>query len=233
MRWDVKVGLGIPFWGNNLDRVRNHSYVKKHMTRLYPWDVILELPAAATWNRGKARNTLVQRALDFDVDVLVLCDSDTFIGKGALDEAIEMAAFGDMVFAFDEYRGLTDAGTEFFLKTGGYQHTSYHIHHAYKGSFGGVFAFRPELWKLIGGSPEMEGWGFEDIITVVNYRTLSGFETKWIPGILTHLYHDRDWAPFDIDYTRNIAVCRAFEAEQYNPDGVRRLRKEYSHLFRW
>ena len=224
----MKVGLAIPHWGEDSTRLRNYIWNAQKMVDTFAWDSLYWLPPDGDWNRGKARNNLVKQAYDDGCMVLVICDADCHVTKTGIETAVLRALEGDLAFCFDRYIGLTQEGTENYKRgvTGPDD-----IYFECPGSLGGCLAVRPELWMRTGGQPEMEGWGYEDIITAVLWRWMNG-PTTWAPGTIYHFWHPIRHIAADIDSTRNIGICKRFEAAESITE-VSRLLTEYKDLFPW
>lgn len=213
----MRVALGIPYWGDDPVRESNFDFVLDYVSGLYPFDFVYH--AAGKETRGSARNRVVEIATGYDV--VVLCDADTFPEKETLTEAIEAAyTVGGLHFAFDRFRGLNQDGTR-ALKMGmtGWEGL---LDMECLGSMGGVIVMRPDQWWEAGGSPEMTGWGFEDVMFAVQARTLLR-GNAWHPGFIYHLYHGSECRVGSPSYVRNIEVCKTVEALDGDAEGIRRF----------
>lgn len=213
----MKVALGIPFWGEDPHRLRNMDYIWKKMETIFPWNG-MALSTKST-NRGAARNELVKQAFRLKADVIVLCDADTFPEEYALRQAIGSAyEQGGLHFAYDNFQQLTEEGTREICAGG----ASWSVRVAARGpgSLGGCMAIRPSDWKAAGGSPELDGWGFEDVMFAVQARTFLRDNT-WHPGIITCLWHPNECDPSSAQYENNISVCRSVEALSGKPEELR------------
>lgn len=219
----MKVSLGMPFWGNDQTRLRNFSYVLPVMQSLYEWHDVQTLTPIGVETRGGARNYLVSSLSDGGADVVVLCDADTFVEPGALTAAIGLASAGGLHFPYDGYRYLTDWSTVRLMMKDYSEIADLPMNMIGPGSLGGCMVIRPDQWWEAGGSPEFEGWGFEDVVFAIQARSLLRSPTTWTPGWLTHLYHPDECHVGSPSYERNIAVCRAFEAADGDPEAIRRL----------
>lgn len=214
----MRVGVGFPFWGD--DPLRNHNYqhVYGKLLNLFDFAAVIPRTPLAT-NRGQARNMIVKEALDRQLDVIVLCDADTFPQPMGLHGAIwEAYTDGGLHFAFDYYYALNETGTHLVTR-GQNEDALHHLQSSAPGSLGGVMAIRPNQWFEAGGSPEMDGWGFEDVMFAVQARTLIRPNT-WHPGYITHLYHPTECAVGSPDYVRNISECKRVEALDNNRSGL-------------
>lgn len=216
----MKVGLGIPFWGDDPDRLRAYHKVRWELQDMFPWDIEVIHPGQQT--RGSARNAIVSALEVLECDVAVICDADTLPEKEALRDAIYGAhTVGGQHFPYNSYHYLSEEGTKLFYR--GVREFDYsHYDMEGPGSYGGVFAIRPDDWWAAGGSPDLVGWGFEDIIFVVQARTLVG-EAKWHPGALTHLWHPSAVSTTSESYVRNLAICQKFESVDRNPEALKAL----------
>lgn len=216
----MKVALGIPYWGDDPVRQSNYEFVKDYVLGLYPWDVLIN-NGPGEHTRGGARNSIAASADAQEVDVVVLCDADTFPEKEGLDRAIEAAyTLGGLHFAFQRFRGLSPIGTGMLKNniTGWEQQLEMEC----LGSMGGCIVIRPDEWWAAGGSPEMDGWGFEDVMFAVQARTLLRGNT-WHPGWITHLWHGSECRVGSPSYVRNIEICKKVEALDGDPAGIRRF----------
>lgn len=219
----MKVVLTIPYWGSDPLREKNFEWVYQHVSGMYGWHNI----GAGTFDcplptRGGVRNTAVRWAEIQGADVVVLCDADTFPERIALRKAIEAAAVGGLQFAYNRYRALNQRGTD-LLMGGNPIEACAQLESQAEGGLGGVMAIRPDEWWKAGGSPELEGWGFEDVIFAVQARTLLSTDCAWTDGWITHLYHPTECSVGSEDYNRNIAVCKRYEAADGNPEEIRKL----------
>lgn len=221
----MKVGLGIPMWGDDPDRLRNFEYVFDHMAKMYPWQNVIAGSPDYKQNRGAARNHLMRRMED--CDVVVLCDADTYPTLNGLMEAMMGArAKGGLHFAYDRFRAITRYGTELLL-SGRVQHPGHDLplESECLGSLGGVMAMTPTDWWNAGGSPELKGWGFEDVIFAVQARTLIR-DNEWHTGTITHLWHPSSVFIGSDQYNKNIAECKRYEAASGDPAAIRALIRE-------
>lgn len=177
----VKVGLGIPFRSDNLSRKRALSHNLQTLPCLYDWHAyaVMSDGEIGPFNRAKARNNIV-RALGPYVDVLVVCDADSYPSIGPLDRAIQEAYdVGGIHFPFDQVDMLDQFG---------------HIKHSYGPSAGGCWIFKPIDWWALGGMDERLGsWGTDDRAFQFCAQQLFGGVRQW-PGVLTCLWHERDAA---------------------------------------
>lgn len=219
----MKVGLGIPFWGNDPLRLKNHEWVVSYMLHAYPFDKMIGMTEGCT-TRGGARNRLMDQLAD--CDVVVLCDADTVPEVSGLKAAI-MAAYvhGGLQFAYDRFRALNGRGTDLLMAgnpTAAYEHLA----SVAEGGLGGVMAIRPDQWWKAGGSPELEGWGFEDVIFAVQARTLLTTDNAWSPGWITHLWHPTECSVGSEQYNKNIAVCKKYEAASWDKPAIKELLRE-------
>jgi glycosyltransferase involved in cell wall biosynthesis len=213
----MRVALGIPFWGNDPDRLKAYSYVVDRLLKAYPFDEFYNLPPGLH-GRGASRNWIARAASG--CDVVVLCDADTIPEPDALRSAIYGAmTHGGQHFAYDSYQYLSKYGTELWYT--GHDHRE-HLDMEGPGSYGGVFAMRPEEYWFAGGMPELEGWGFEDIIFAIQTRTFLR-DAKWHPGSITHLWHPSAVSVGSEQYNRNIAVCKRFESADRDRDQLATL----------
>jgi len=229
----VKVALGIPYWDSgDEDRRKNIEWLEPYVDSLYPF--IRLLSGRRPTNRGQARNFLVEMAADAGCDVIVLCDADTFPEKGALLNAIMGAqTHGGLHFAYDKFVALNPTGTR-MLHMGmavdernghGFRPIDY-VHSSADGGLGGVMAVRPDEWLAIGGSPELTGWGFEDVIYAVKSRTLIRPNTHH-QGYIYHLWHPTECRVGSEQYEINIAICKEYERADGNRDAILELEKKY------
>lgn len=226
----MKVALGIPYWGDEYYRSRNYDWLLPYMKALYPWDTVITGDLdykGVSRNRGAYRNAIMEEAHDIGMDVVVLCDADTFPEREALFVAIETTFYqGGLNFAYDRFRALNEAGTNMLLKGHTLEAATQHLESECMGSLGGVMVIRPDNWFAAGCSPELDGWGFEDVIFAVQARTLLPADNRWHTGWITHLYHPSEVDMTSESYKRNIAVCKQYEAANGNPYEIRKLLRE-------
>lgn len=198
----MRVALGIPFWGDDPVRQRLFERAAAVLKDIYHWEdihICYDVP-----NRGGARNELVRWSAD--ADVIVLCDADTYPEAETLEQAIETAyTDGGLHFAYDQWQLVRDNGS---------------LHASGPGSLGGCMAIRPSDWFAAGGSPELVGWGFEDVMFAVQARTFLKPNT-WHTGMLTCLYHPTECAVGSPQYDINIAECKKVEALDQKPEELR------------
>lgn len=224
----MKVVLTIPYWGTDPLRKKNFEWVYQHVSGMYGWHTIGTGPFVSEppATRGGARNAAVAWAEHQGADVVVLCDADTVPEPSTLDRAI-MAAYvhGGLQFAYDRFRALNGRGTDLLMAgnpTAAYEHLA----SVAEGGLGGVMAIRPDQWWKAGGSPELEGWGFEDVIFAVQARTLLSTDNAWHPGWITHLWHPTECSVGSEQYNKNIAVCKKYEAASWDKPAIKELLRE-------
>lgn len=235
----LSVALGIPWFDSGCEyRSRNYNFIQNYVPTLYPFDHMFVSNGPKN-NRGSARNELVVQAALHSVDVIVLCDADSFPHPDGLSMAITACAnSGGMHFPFDatRYKGLTEASTTVLLHNKDTVNLSATLpgEGTIIGSFGGAIAVRPDDWFAAGGNPQFPVWGFEDVITVVGMRTLAKKHTVWHnPWSLTHLWHPKatdDRSTADQRMLQN-AICQEFEAAQYDEVAVRDLLVQYREYY--
>lgn len=200
----VKVGLGVPYWGDDPLRFLHLQTVSDILGDMFPWDSFAFSYKAT--ERGAARNELVSQAIRLGLDVIVLCDADTYPEGYALRQAIGAAyEHGGLHFPYDNWRLVDGHGD---------------VRAAGPGSLGGCMVIRPDDWMAAGGSPELDGWGFEDVMFAVQARTFLRPNT-WYPGLLTCLWHPTECAVGSYQYNLNILECKSVEALDQNQQGLR------------
>jgi hypothetical protein len=205
-------------------RERNFEWVYQHVSGMYPWSNIGSgVFGVGNPTRGGVRNAAVEWAENQGADVVVLCDSDLLPTEWALSAAITAAyEHGGLQFAYNQYRALNQVGTALLMDgdpTLGYCF----LESEAQGGLGGVMAIRPDQWWEAGGSPELEGWGFEDVIFAVQARTLLATDCAWHTGWLTHLYHPTECRVGSDQYNKNIAICKMYEAADGNKEEITKL----------
>lgn len=227
----IKAHLGIPFWGDNPHRLRSFGFVSEMMQKMWQWNsATIGVPGIkpSYHTRGGSRNYIVREAMAAGADVVVLCDADTYPEQGALLQSIREAYVdGGLHFSFDRFRAFNERGTDLLLggnPTGAYAE----LESECLGSLGGCMAIRPDEWARAGWSPELEGWGFEDVIFAVQARTLLDHDNKWHPGQISHLWHPTTWKFGTPEYAHNIGVCKRFEAASWDKPAIRALIEEYN-----
>lgn len=222
------VGLAIPYWGHEIHREFSHNFVRETMNNLYPFSVFYdaEVPEDKR-TRGAARNYFMDLALDDCLDVMVICDADTYCQSDALLEAIEFCdMFGGLNYPFNRFRALNQSTTAAVLggRIGKYApDVDMGLEMACAGSLGGVMVMQPQQWRDAGWMPELHGWGFEDVIFAVQARTLLPQENTWHNGTITHMYHPTECHVGSESYNENISVCKQYEAADRNPEAIREL----------
>ena len=216
----MRVALGIPFWGDEPARTRAYWATYGVITKLFPFDEVIQLPPGLS-GRGASRNYIAQEAHQRGCDVVVICDADTIPEPKGLRDAIYGAhTLGGQHFPYESFRYLSEYGTALWYDNR--QEAFDHCDMEGPGSYGGVFAMRPEEYWAAGGFPQLEGWGFEDIIFVVQTRTLIR-DAVWHPGSITHLWHPSAVSVGSESYCRNLAICQKFEAVDRNPEALKAL----------
>lgn len=222
------VGLAIPYWGHELHRELSRNFIKQTMSELYPWAIFYdaEVPEDKR-TRGGARNYFMDLALEDCLDVMVVCDADTYCTADGLQKAIEFCdEFGGLHLPFDRFRALNQRSTADVLSgrvSKFAKDDELELEMACLGSFGGVIAMSPQDWNAAGRMPELEGWGFEDVIFAVQARTLLPRDNEWHPGTITHMYHPTECNVGSESYNANISVCREYEAADRDPEAIRSL----------
>jgi hypothetical protein len=175
----IKVGLGIPFRSDNPSRKQALAQNLEILPYQYDWHTYMVMSDGLIngFNRAKARNNIV-RALGPYVDVVVVCDADSFPAMLPLDRAIQEAYdLGGIHFPFDQVDLLGEDGS---------------FEYSYGPSAGGCWVFKPADWWHVGGMDERLGsWGTDDRAFLVACQTLLGGVRQW-PGALTCLWHERD-----------------------------------------
>jgi hypothetical protein len=208
----VRIALGFPFYGDDPLRKRLYEHVRKRLESMYPWTTIIESGGST---RGGCRNNIAIRGKDYDV--LVWCDADSFPEGPALENAIRGAyEHGGLHLAYDMYRTLTGPGTERVLEGRPWAEWCTYVHASALGGWGGCFAMRPSDWLGVGGSPELVGWGFEDVMFGVQTETLIRPKAYHM-GELTCLYHPTECSVGSPDYERNLSLCKSVEAVAGSP----------------
>lgn len=219
----MKVSLGMPFWGKDLTRKRNFDYCWPLMSQIWRWhDAQWRVPIDVE-TRGAARNWMVRQLQATGADVVVLCDADTFVEQDALLVAVNRAATGGLHFAYNGYRYLSPASTDRVVSGDFDRLFDLPTDMQGPGSLGGCMAIDPQEWWSAGGSPELTGWGFEDVIFAVQARTLLSADLTWSSGWLYHLYHPSECHPGSEQYQVNIRECREYEQADGQPMLVRKL----------
>lgn len=236
----MRVALGIPWFDGGCEyRQRAYSFIQRYLPTLYPFDHLL---VSSATNRGAARNELVDQATARSCDVVVLCDADSYPDAVGLRTAVESCYTGGGIhFPFDHksYRGLS-AGASALLLEGQYQPEDAHSLPAEGttiGSFGGCFAVRPSSWWSAAGSPEFPAWGYEDIVTVCQFRSLLSEDTVWhTDTALTHLWHPRaietDNLIHILQRAEQLNICKEFELAQYDQQATASLIIKYKEYYR-
>lgn len=223
-----KVALGIPWYDNgDPDRQQAYNFIQTYVPTLYPFSHLLVAGGdTKRLSRGAARNEVVLQAAIRGVDAVVVCDADTFPEEQSLRAAIDGCLNGErgLHFAFDRYRALSQRGTAGVLSSTEPDVAAKlgELDAECLGSLGGVMVVKPGDWFAAGGSPELDGWGFEDIIFAVCMRTLVG-PTLWYPGWITHLWHPNACRVGSTQYNINIGICKQFEAAQGDENEIRHL----------
>ena len=228
----IKATLAFPYWGDDPFRKKAYDFVSRRMAYAYRWDNIISTDQVnLNWNRGKARNFLVSEALRIGTDVVVLCDADSFVDERALDSAIEDAHYEDGIhYPFNYYKLLTRGGTA--RLTEGRSGWETMVQDQGTGSLGGVFAIRPSSYFFSGGTPELEGWGFEDVMFAVQARTFLRPNT-WRQGDLYCLWHKTECRVGSPEYEKNFQWYKDLVSFDNNKQAMRQFMSQHTDIWPW
>jgi len=230
----MRVVLGIPFWGEDPQRVRNYEYVFEEMRKAYPFYGVVAGNQGLV-GRGRQRNHVARQALKADADVVVICDADTIVEPEGLHTAIaRVHSEGGLVYPYNSYEYLTEKATKSWISGGWTKNPETTM--SGPGSYGGCFVMRPGDYADIGGMIELDGWGFEDIVFSIQARLLLK-PLEWAHGRLIHLFHHSEAVPMTDSYKENIAICKEFELVFEHTEWTSQVRSligymnKHSHLF--
>lgn len=173
----LRVALGIPFRSTEPSRLQAFQKTLGELQKLYPWSTVVagtDNREYGDFNRGRARNMLVDQLRS--ADVVVLCDADSIPQAAPLNSAVTSANLqGGMHFPFKTVLDLGPKGQP--MRT-------------YGPSAGGCYVFKPETWALLRGQDERGGWSLDDRAMLVAVNTLLGGPV-YHDGVLTCLWHKR------------------------------------------
>lgn len=218
----MTVAVVIPWRPGTPERNRHHTYVRRHLARLLPDAVHIDVDSGHTpFSRAGSRNEGVRQAERAGADVVVLCDADTLVEEQPLREAITAAADGVLHLPYTWYRGLSQAGTAAFLA--GTPADQCPTDWAHEWATGGVLCITPEAWEQAGGMDERcVGWGMEDVIMRICADALLGPTVKH-SGTITHLWHPLESGLGSPQHVANGLLCERYNAAANNPDAIRAL----------
>lgn len=186
----LRVALGIPFRSAEPTRISAFQKTMRELQGLYPWSTVVAGTDGrdhGDFNRGRARNMLVETL--HGADVIVLCDADSIPQISGLSSAVTSAHLaGGMHFPFKTVLDLGPTGQP--LRT-------------YGPSAGGCYVFKPETWALLRGQDERGGYSLDDRAMLVAVNTLLGGPV-YHDGVLTCLWHKRGPETRPSAYTQGL-----------------------------
>lgn len=210
----MRVRLAFPFASVSPSRIAAFRQVQKTMEEVYPWDsmkvhAVGGLKGDGKFNRGASRNRAVRQAALDSIDVLVLCDADTYPQARPLYQAIQAAyEAGGIHFPHNQVDYLSQNGRGQLRPT----------------SAGGCWIFRPHVWADCGWMEERGGWSVDDRTFLEQMRTF-GLGPHYHPGILTALWHAPDAGKGHVPPADEELIQRYLDA-RFNPEAMRRLINE-------
>lgn len=184
----MKVAFVVPRRSDGGRRDELWQWVKARMETEHPsWPVIEGHHDEGPFNRSAAINSAVAEV--GDVDVIVIADSDSFVGRDQLGEAVALAhRSGQITFAYDRFyylsRDMSDrvmSGFDGIWETG--------VEFSMTNTCSSMVAIPLSLWREVGGADEgFVGWGGEDIAISLTMQTFGGGMNR-VLGPVWHLWH--------------------------------------------
>lgn len=139
------------------------------------------------FNRAVAVNQAAREAGAWDV--AVIADSDSFVGREQLDQAVDACArTGQMTLAFDRFAYLSRKMSDLVLAgyTGDW---TTGVEFSLQGTCSSTVVVTRAVWDEAEGFDEgFVGWGGEDIAFSHKAQTFGGGLQR-IPGFVWHLWH--------------------------------------------
>lgn len=155
------------------------------------------------FSRAAARNDASARAGDWDVALIV--DADARVETAAqARSALDLArSSGQLVYAHDHLRMLTEEGTGRVLAG---QPLRPEDGERYPNTWSSVLAVTRTLWDAVGGQDErFPGWGWQDLAFMAACRAIGGGFHR-VPGDAYHLWHPRTWEENEGSPDHNAAM---------------------------
>jgi hypothetical protein len=181
----------VPYRGDGGRRDQLWGFTRSWLELNHPdWEIIEGNSPNGPFNRGAAVNEAARQAGDWDV--AVIHDADNIADPEVLVQAVERAHRGERcVFPFETYLYLNEYSTNRLIEDGSWFVTPIeqrwgvmreHEHYS------GVQAISRVAYDLVGGFPELEGWGSEDVIMGVMLKVFTN-GVEYLQGSALHLYH--------------------------------------------
>jgi predicted glycosyltransferase involved in capsule biosynthesis len=221
----MRVLLGFPFRGTGA-RATIFELVKPIVQGLYPFDeCIVRDSTHDEFNRAASRNLIAQYAMDGQYNVCVICDADSIPDQDILREAIEECdKEGEVRIPFDIVKVLPMGR---FVKNPT-KYASLRQSRQYGPSCGGIYIFRPTIWRTLGGMDErIEGWGYEDRIFLSVLRTFNEGPIYHV-GNLYNIDHQRDMS--SLEYGPNRDLMERYLAAEGNQDAFKLISAGSNHF---
>lgn len=198
------VAVIIP-WVESAERQGNFVRVKKWWEENFPSFQIVVSTGTYPINRGKLKNA---GAAQTAAETLVFADADIIPTYGGIQDSLHWDA--GLVYPYDELWMVAEDGSQTVER----------------GHLGGLMTIDRKAFALVGGFPEFNEYGAEDIIFEVCCDTLLG-PTRRIEATATHLYHPADDRVF---LGPHFDVCKRYEAARGNEIEIIRLIESRPHV---
>lgn len=193
----MRVSIIVP-WRDKGDiwRQANLRYVLKHLedSGIAP---VLIAPDGGTGAQPFNRHAAYNKGMGTcPADVYVFHEADMLVSKKQLRAAIQMAsATTGLVVPFDTYHYLSSEDTQ--QVRSGFDPAHCHPEQvmAHGRSVGAVNVVSAQTMSLVGQWDEnFSGWGFDDRAMALAFSVATGYGTRFVKGVGTHLYHTPGWA---------------------------------------
>jgi hypothetical protein len=159
------------------------------------WEIFEGVSPRGPFNRGAAINDAARKAGDWDV--AVVSDADNLADAINVHWAVGRAyQTGGCVFPFDTYLYLDEPSTHRLMTGGSWFFAPIQQPWGVIRKHGsGIQALSRHAYDLVGGFPELEGWGHEDVMMNVLVETFTP-GIGHLPGAAYHLYHGDGSDPY-------------------------------------
>lgn len=140
------------------------------------------------FNVSEARNRGCLRAINDDVDILIVLDADTLVSKSVIEKAVRIAEETGALVMSKGYVLLTEEESVDIFK-GEKWPTSFEAK-VFQSTPGGLWVMSAEVFKTVNGWDErFIGWGYEDNALLSAYRKIYGKRARRIKCLLLSLWH--------------------------------------------
>lgn len=156
-----------------------------------------------TPNRGALRNNGALSAISDGKETLIFCDADIIPTVTGVQDIHRFLDEG-LVYLYQRL-WMTDVLGHQWPETG-------HL--------GGLFAVSSMMYRAVGGFPEFDAYGAEDVVFEVCVATLSEEETIRADADATHLYHPSGHRTF---IGPQFDLCRQYESARGDKDAILKL----------